>query len=89
MAWGPLLRGNLEDPKLQEIADKYNCSVAKLLLRWNVQQNIIPIPKSKNKERMQSNIDIFSFSIDEEDMKFLNHLNKNQRTSYDPNTFDF
>lgn len=89
MAWGPLLCGNLEDPKLQKIADKYDCSVAKLLLRWNVQQNIIPIPKSKNKGRMQSNIDIFSFSIDEEDMKILNHLNKNQRTSHDPNTFDF
>ena len=89
MAWGPLLRGNLEDPKLQKIADKYDWSVAKLLLRWNVQQNIIPIPKSKNKGRMQSNIDIFSFSIDEEDMKILNHLNKNQRTSHDPNTFDF
>lgn len=89
MAWGPLLRGNLEDPELQKIADKYECSIAQLLLRWNVQQNIIPIPKSKNKERMKSNINVFSFSICEEDMDILNHMNKNLRTSHDPSVFDF
>lgn len=79
----------LESPELQKIADKYECSIAQLLFRWNVQQNIIPIPKSKNKERIKSNINVFSFSICGEDMDILNHMNKNLRISYDPSVFDF
>ena len=47
------------------------------------------IPKSKNKERLIENIDIFGFEISDEDIKRLNSLNKNQRTSHDPNVFDF
>lgn len=89
MAWAPLLRGNFENPMFIELAQKYQCSIAQLLLRWNVQQGIIVIPKSKNKERLIENIDIFGFEISDEDIKRLNSLNKNQRTSHDPNVFDF
>ena len=89
MAWAPLLRGNFENPIFIELAKKYQCSIAQLLLRWNVQQGIIVIPKSKNKERLIENIDIFGFEISDEDIKRLNSLNKNQRTSHDPNVFDF
>lgn len=89
MAWAPLLRGNFENPIFIELAEKYQCSIAQLLLRWNVQQGIIVIPKSKNKERLMENIDIFGFEISDEDIKRLNSLNKNQRTSHDPNIFDF
>ena len=89
MAWAPLLRGNFENPIFIELAQKYQRSIAQLLLRWNVQQGIIVIPKSKNKERLIENIDIFGFEISDEDIKRLNSLNKNQRTSHDPNVFDF
>ena len=48
MAWGPLLRGKMEDDGIKEIASRYAKSPAQLLLRWNIQQGIIPIPKTKN-----------------------------------------
>ena len=89
MSWGPLLRGNLENKKMEEIAEKYNKTTAQLLLRWNIQQGIIPIPKSKNEQRLQQNIDVFDFEITKEDMEELNHMNENHRTSFDPLTFDF
>ena len=89
MSWGPLLRGNLENKKMEEIAEKYNKTTAQLLLRWNIQQGIIPIPKSKNEQRLQQNIDVFDFEITKEDMEELNHMNENHRTSFDPLIFDF
>ena len=75
--------------KMEEIAEKYNKTTAQLLLRWNIQQGIIPIPKSKNEQRLQHNIDVFDFEITKEDMEELNHMNENHRTSFDPLTFDF
>lgn len=89
MAWGPLLRGNLANDKIEQIAEKYNKTMAQLLLRWNVQQGIIPIPKSKNEERLFQNISIFDFEITKEDMEILNGMNEGHRTSFDPLTFDF
>ena len=71
------------------MAAGYNKTSAQLLLRWNVQQGIIPIPKSKNKERLLQNISISDFEITEEDMKRMNAMNQNKRTSYDPMVFDF
>ena len=89
MAWGPLLRGNLDEDEIGRMAAGYNKTSAQLLLRWNVQQGIIPIPKSKNKERLLQNISISDFEITEEDMKRMNAMNQNKRTSYDPMVFDF
>ena len=54
---------------MEEIAEKYNKITAQLLLRWNIQQGIIPIPKSKNEQRLQHNIDVFDFEITKEDIK--------------------
>ena len=61
------------------MAAGYNKTSAQLLLRWNVQQGIIPIPKSKNKERLLQNISISDFEITEEDMKRMNAMNQNKR----------
>ena len=55
--------------KMEEIAEKYNKTTAQLLLRWNIQQGIIPIPKSKNEQRLQQNIDVFDFEITKEDIE--------------------
>uniref|UniRef100_UPI004055EDF0 aldo/keto reductase n=1 Tax=Agathobacter sp. TaxID=2021311 RepID=UPI004055EDF0 len=89
MAWAPLLRGNMGNPIFLELAEKYQCTTAQLILRWNIQQGITVIPKSKNPSRIAENIDIFKFEILEEDMKTLSSLNRNHRTSHDPNVFDF
>ena len=82
-------RHNVGFQVIDKIAEKYNKTTAQLLLRWNIQQGIIPIPKSKNEQRLQQNIDVFDFEITKEDMEELNHMNENHRTSFDPLTFDF
>lgn len=89
MAWGPLLRGNMENQKIKEIAKKHEKSPAQILLRWNIQQNIIPIPKSKNPVRLKENFSVFDFTLEDKEMQILNSMNENHRTSHDPLTFDF
>lgn len=73
----------------QNLARKYGKNPAQILLRWNVQQGIIPIPKSKTPARLAENIAVFDFAPEGGDMAALNGMNQNCRTSHDPLTFDF
>ena len=74
-AWSPLGSGKMiKKQEIIEMANKYNKTSAQLCLRWCVQNNVIPIPKSKNYERMNENINIFNFEISKEDMDYLNNL---------------
>lgn len=68
---------------------KYGKTSAQILLRWNVQQGIIPIPKSKNPTRLAENMAVFDFALEGEDMAALSGMDQNRRTSHDPLTFDF
>lgn len=88
MAWAPLQRGKFNDT-LAEMAGRYQKTPAQILLRWNIEQGIIPIPKSKNPDRLRENIAVFDFKLTAEDMKTLNQMNQGKRTSFDPLTFDF
>ncbi|EET61079.1 oxidoreductase, aldo/keto reductase family protein [Marvinbryantia formatexigens DSM 14469] len=70
-AWGPLAEGKhgiFTDPDLVEIGAKYGKSAAQVALRWNVQRGVSIIPKSVHVERMQQNIDIWDFTLTEEEM---------------------
>ncbi|MBP0613005.1 aldo/keto reductase [Chryseobacterium sp. cx-311] len=74
-AWSPLARGRLaEDEVLNVVASKYGKSVSQIILRWTVQQNIIPIPKSANSNRIKENIDIFDFELSAEDMSRISAI---------------
>jgi diketogulonate reductase-like aldo/keto reductase len=87
-AWSPLGQGLLlQDQTLQRLAKKYQKSVAQIILRWDIQNGIIIIPKTTRPERMKENMTLFDFSIDEADMKTIDSLNKNQRTGPDPDIF--
>lgn len=67
--WSPIGRMRLKDePLLGELAEKYGVTVAQICLRFGVQNQIIPLPKSSSPERMAQNLDLFSFSLSEEDM---------------------
>ena len=89
-AWSPLARGKLIDNKtLESIAEKYDKTVAQIILRWNIENKIVVIPKSITKERIEENIDIFDFSLEEEDIKKIDSMNNNKRTGFDPMEFDF
>ncbi|MGV0168502.1 aldo/keto reductase [Furfurilactobacillus sp. WILCCON 0119] len=87
-AWGPLGQGKsgvLEDETLIKIAEAHGKSVAQVILRWHLQRGIVVIPKSIHPERIAQNIDVFDFSLTDEEMASIAKLDKNQRGSEDPN----
>ena len=74
-AWSPLGSGKmLKVEDLNNMAKKYNVSTANLCLKWCIQNKILPLPKSKNLERMQENINCLDFEISKEDMTILNEM---------------
>jgi len=74
-AWSPLGSGKLlKKQELKDIAEKYNVSVAKLCIKWCLQNGVVPIPKSTSKDRMIENLNVDDFTILEEDMEVLNNL---------------
>lgn len=79
-AWAPFaegLKGMFTEPVLLEIAQKYGKTPAQIILRWNVQQGIIVIPKSVHKERMEENLAIWDFVLDDGDMAQIALLDQN------------
>lgn len=81
--------GLLEDETISKIAIKYGKSNAQVILRWDVQNGIIAIPKSVRRERMLQNADIFDFLLTDEEMATINAMNLEQRVGPNPNEFDF
>lgn len=78
-AWAPFaegLKGMFTEPVLAEIAAKHGKTAAQVILRWNVQQGVIVIPKSVHRERMEENISIWDFELDEEDMERIAGLDQ-------------
>lgn len=78
-AWAPFaegLKGMFTEPVLQKIAQKHGKTPAQVILRWNVQQGVIIIPKSVHKNRMEENLGIWDYSLDEEDMAQISSLDK-------------
>ena len=73
-AWGPLAEGKhgiFTDPELTAIGEKYGKTPAQVALRWNAQRGVSIIPKSVHVERMEQNIDIWDFSLTEEEMNTI------------------
>lgn len=71
MAWGPLAEGRHDiftHPVLSTIGKKYGKSAAQIALKWNTQRGVVIIPKSVHKERIEQNIDIWDFTLTEEEM---------------------
>lgn len=89
-AWAPFGEGRgglFEDPVLKEIGAKYGKTTAQVMLRWNIQRGVVVIPKSTHYERMEENLNVFDFSLDEEDMSRIAALDKKESaffSHYDP-----
>ena len=76
-AYSPLTRGRkLKDPKLMDIAKKYNKSSAQILIRWGLQHKVIEIPKSTKEDHIIENSKVFDFTISENDMALLDKFNE-------------
>lgn len=76
-AWSPFAEGKhgiFTDPVLTGIGKKYGKSAAQVALRWNVQRGVVIIPKSTHRERMEQNLDIWDFTLSDEDMKAISRL---------------
>ncbi|XP_017269281.1 aldo-keto reductase family 1 member A1-A [Kryptolebias marmoratus] len=69
----------LEDPQLGAVAQKYQKSPAQVILRWHIQRGVVCIPKSVTPSRIQQNLNVFDFSLSQEDMKLIDSLNRNMR----------
>lgn len=88
-AWSPLMRGQLlENPVLVDIANKYSKSTAQVVLRWDLQNGVVTIPKSTKETRIIENASIFDFQLTDDEMKRISNLNENKRSGTDPATFD-
>ncbi|WP_174729014.1 aldo/keto reductase [Mesobacillus harenae] len=89
-AWSPLKQGELlSEPVIIKIAEKHGKSAAQIILRWDLQNEVVTIPKSIKEHRIIENADIFDFELTAEEMKQLNGLNKNERIGADPDNFNF
>ena len=91
-AWSPIAQGEvLDDPTLNEIAEKVGKTVAQVVLRWHIQRGDIIFPKSVTPERMQENFELFDFELDSDDMEAITALDKGEdgRTGPHPDKFDY
>ncbi|KUP35543.1 glyoxal reductase [Bacillus halotolerans] len=89
-AWSPLMQGQLLDNEvLTQIAEKYNKSVAQVILRWDLQHEVVTIPKSIKEHRIIENADIFDFELSQEDMDKIDALNHDERVGPNPDELLF
>ena len=88
-SWSPFMNAQiLNDETLNEIGKEVNKSAAQVIIKWNMQHNVVVIPKSVTSSRIEENIDVFDFELSEEQMKRIDDLNKDQRIGPDPDTFE-
>ena len=89
-AWGPLgqNKGLLDDARVVDVAEKKGRTPAQVVLRWHIQLGNVVIPKSVTPHRIQENIGVFDFELDDEDMETFAELNVGRRMGPHPNQFD-
>jgi diketogulonate reductase-like aldo/keto reductase len=88
-AWSPLAQGAvLGDATITGIAERHGKSPAQVVLRWHLQLGTIVIPKSVTPTRIRENIDVFDFSLTDEEMDAIAALDRGLRTGPDPDTLD-
>lgn len=93
-SWGPFAEGRKDfftNPTLMEIGAKYGKSAAQTALRFLIQSNVVVIPKSTHKERMEQNFDVFDFALSTEDMAAIQKLDEGESlffSHYDPATVE-
>ena len=89
-SWGPFAEGRKDfftNPMLVEIGQKYGKSSAQIALRFLIQSDVVVIPKSVHKDRMEQNLDVFDFTLDNADMEAIRKLDEGESlffSHYDP-----
>ncbi|EOR23287.1 MULTISPECIES: aldo/keto reductase [Niallia] len=77
-SWSPLGRANnvLENETIQQIAEAHGKSISQVILRWHTQLGALPIPKSSSPQRQRENLEIFDFTLTEEEMNKISSLTR-------------
>ena len=94
-SWGPFAEGRKDfftNPTLVEIGEKYGKSSAQVALRFLLQSDVVVIPKSTHRERMEQNLDVFDFALSDGDMAAIRGLDEGESaffSHYDPETVEF
>nr|WP_314806550.1 aldo/keto reductase [uncultured Selenomonas sp.] len=76
-------------PLLHRIASKYNKSILQVVLRWHIQNGVIPIVRTFSPKHQKENLNIFDFSLTSEEISAIDKININARLRYDPDNCDF
>lgn len=85
-AWAPYAEGKHDiftNPTIAQIGQKYGKTNGQVILRWLLQRDIVIIPKSVRRQRMEENFDVFDFRLDQEDMETMANLDKGQSQFFD------
>ncbi len=85
-SWAPFAEGKndlFQNERLGKIGEKYNKSIAQVVLRWLIQRGVVAIPKSVRKERMEENFNIFDFELSTEDMETIKTLDTKTSSFFD------
>jgi len=84
-AYSPLAHGeSLDNPVLAKIGQKHGKSPAQIMLRWCIEIGTVPLPKSVHADRIKSNLELFDFKLDADDLKQIQGLERDLRTCWDP-----
>jgi len=89
-AWSPLMQGQIiTEQAVQKLAEKYHKTPAQIVLRWDLQHEVVTIPKSTHSNRIAENSKIFDFELSQADMNVLDALDEGKRVGPDPDSFNF
>jgi 2,5-diketo-D-gluconate reductase A len=87
--WSPLGRGELLDEQaVTRIAQAHGVTPAQVVLRWHVQLGVVPIPKSADADRQRTNIDVFGFALDDDEVAALSGLERGRLWDQDPDAYE-
>ena len=85
--WSPLAKGGIFGNKtIQALAAKKGVTEAQVAIRWSLEKGVITIPKSTKLQRVEENLDVFSFKLDPEEILLLDDLHSDMRITWDPTT---
>ena len=87
-SWSPLIQGNINDPVLVEIGKIHGKSPAQIILRWHIQNWLLPLPKSITPSRIKENREL-DFVLSKEEMEKIKLLNRNERLGSHPDEMEY
>lgn len=91
-AYSPIAQNNdrlRRNRVLHGLASKYGKTIHQIILRWHIENGVIPIPRSTNENRLRQNIDVFDFKLTKDEIEDIDKININSRLRYDPDNCDF